>query len=283
MPNISRRTFLKTTAALTAALPLAAHAKERHASQSLKFIHITDSHMDLQDSDSVEAVKRAVAFINKNYPDIDFVLFGGDNFNNNVPGDTDAKEFKKIVDQLHCPYYAVRGNKESSPTPKGDKIDLADFKKMFFAKKELHVHGKDWLLQKNGYNILGLDSNIENHNNGKYTKETIAFAKEALKQKKPTIILNHHPYVNYWRGTDPKDIHKYVLGNAQEVVETLFKHENLLLTLSGHKHIDNEMILYNTKAITTRGFIRPLDLDQYPMRYVELNGEKITHKLIYTA
>ena len=284
MQNISRRTFLKTTAALTAALPLASSAKESNSSQSLKFIHITDSHMDLQDSDTVEAMKIAVSFINSNYPDIDFVLFGGDNFNNNVPGDTDAREFKKIVDRLHCPYYAVRGNKESSPTPKGDKIGLEDFKKIFFDKKELHVHGKDWLLQKNGYNILGLDSNIENHNNGKYTSETIAFAKKVLEQKKPTIILNHHPYTNYWRGNDPKDIHKYVLGNAKEVIETLFKkYDNLLLTLSGHKHIDNESILYNTTAITTRGFIRPLDLDQYPMRYVELNGEKITHKLIYTA
>ena len=238
--------------------------------------------MDLQDSDSVETMKTAVAFINKNYGDIDFVLFGGDNFNNNVPSDTDAKEFKKIVEELHCPYYAVRGNKESSPTPKGDKIDLEDFKTLFFSKKELTVQGKDWLLQKNGYNILGLDSNIENHNNGAYTKETIAFAKEVLEQKKPTIILNHHPYLNYWKGKDPKDIHKYVLGNADEVIETLFKYDNLILTLSGHKHIDNESKIHGTLAITTRGFVRPLDLDQYPMRYVELDAANITHKLIYT-
>ncbi len=283
MPNLSRRTFLKTTAALTAALPLAADAKEEHTAQSLKFIHITDSHMDLQDSDSVEAMKIAVTFINRNYKDIDFVLFGGDNFNNNVPGDKDAKTFKSIINTLHCPAYLVAGNKEVSPKPRGDKQNFEDFANMFFDRKDMHIVGRDWMIEKNGYTVLGLNSNIDNQNNGRYTKETINFAKKVLAKGKPTIILNHHPYLNYWRGTDPKDIHKYVLGNTDEVKEELFRYENLLLTLSGHKHIDNESTIYGTKAITTRGFIRPLDLDQYPMRYVELNGTNITHKLIYTA
>lgn len=283
MESLSRRTFLKTTAALTAALPLTVNAKEDNSSQSLKFIHITDSHMDLQDSDSVEAMKIAVEFINKNYPDIDFVLFGGDNFNNNVPGDKDARTFKTIIETLHCPAYLVAGNKEVSPKPKGDKQSFNDFAKMFFDPKSMHIENRDWMIEKNGYTILGLNSNIDNHNNGQYSKETIAFAKKILSQGKPTIILNHHPYLNYWKGADPKDIHKYVLGNAKEVIDTLFQYDNLLLTLSGHKHIDNETIIKDTKAITTRGFVRPLDLDQYPMRYVELNGTNISHKLIYTA
>ena len=283
MESLSRRTFLKTTAALTAALPLTVNAKEDNSSQSLKFIHITDSHMDLQDSDSVEAMKIAIEFINKNYPDIDFVLFGGDNFNNNVPGDKDARTFKTIIETLHCPAYLVAGNKEVSPKPKGDKQSFNDFAKMFFDPKSMHIENRDWMIEKNGYTILGLNSNIDNHNNGQYSKETIAFAKKILSQGKPTIILNHHPYLNYWKGADPKDIHKYVLGNAKEVIDTLFQYDNLLLTLSGHKHIDNETIIKDTKAITTRGFVRPLDLDQYPMRYVELNGTNISHKLIYTA
>ncbi len=37
-----------------------------------------------------------------------------------------------------------------------------------------------------------------------------------LRKKMPTIILNHHPYLNYWGEKVPK----------------------LILTLSGHKHID---------------------------------------------
>ncbi len=281
---ISRRRFLKTTALLSA-LPLIGEAKSRATrGKELKFIHITDSHMDLQDSDSVEALRLAVNFINKEYDDLDFVLFGGDNFNNNVPGDKDARLFKSIIDKLHCPAYAVAGNKEVSPKPKGDKQSFDDFFSMFVkSKKELKTHGRDWVLYKNGYYILGLNSNIDNQNNGRYTQQTIAFAKRILKKNKPTIILNHHPYTNYWRGQDPKDIHKYVLNNAKEVKKQLFTYKNLILTLSGHKHIDSVVGIYGTKVITTRGFVRPLDLDQYPMRYVHIKEGKIDQKLIYTS
>ncbi len=283
MKQISRRKFLQTGIAL-GALPLVAKSEPTmQTQQNLKFIHITDSHMDLQDNDSVEALELAVAFINKEYPDIHFVLFGGDNFNNNVPGDADAKKFKSIIEKLHCPAYLVRGNKESSPKPKGDPLNFQDFQKMFWSDAKLQQDGKNWLLDTHGYLVLGLDSNIENQNNGRYTKETIAFAKKALDTGRPTIILNHHPYLNYWKGSDAKDIHKYVLNNAAEVIEELFGYNNLLLTLSGHKHIDNVSTIKNTTAITTRGFIRALDLDQYPMRYLELNGTSLTHKLIYTT
>ncbi len=278
MSNISRRNFLKGAAAISA-MPLMA-AKSEH--ETLKFIHVTDSHMDLSDNDSVEAMQLMADFINNNYKDLDFVLFGGDNFNNNAPQDSDALKFKEIADTMHCPYYTVRGNKESFPY--GDKqINLNEFKNMFCSAKELHVNGKDWLLSTKGYNILGLDSCIENKNNGAYTQETLNFAEKVLDQNKPTVILNHHPYTNYWGSTDEKDIHKYVLNNSQEVQQRLFKYPNLILTLSGHKHIDSVKDMQGTKVIVTRGFVRPLDLDMYPMRYVELSGNTINEKLIYTA
>ncbi|WP_457744621.1 metallophosphoesterase [Sulfurimonas sp.] len=280
MSNISRRSFLKG-AAIATTLPLVANAAQTKK-ESLKFIHVTDSHMDLSNSDSVEAMEIMRDFINDNYKDLGFVLFGGDNFNNNAPSDKDAVKFKEIADGLHCPYYSIRGNKESSP--KGDnEINLAAFKKMFVDGRGLKTSGKDWLLEAKGYNILGLDSCIEHKNNGIYTQETLSFAEQTLKSAKPTLILNHHPYTNYWGGTEEKDIHKYVLNNTKEAQKRLFKYKNLLLTLSGHKHIDSVKELEGTKVIVTRGFIRPLDLDMYPMRYVELSGNNINEKLIYTS
>jgi len=279
MTDIKRRSFFKTAVALTA-MPLIANATEKQ--ETLRFIHITDSHMDLSDSDSVEAMELMSSFINANYKDLDFVLFGGDNFNNNVEGNSDALKFKEIIDTLYCPAYLVRGNKESSPKPK-DGIDLKDFKALFLDDKALNVHGKDWSLEKKGYTILGLDSCIEGANNGVYTEETINFAKTALKNSKPTIILNHHPYTNYWGSRDEKDIHKYVLNNTQEVQKQILSDKNVILTLSGHKHIDSVKELDGTKMIVTRGFVRPLDLDAYPMRYIEIIGNKISEKLIYTT
>ena len=280
MQKISRRGFLKGAVA-AATLPLALNAANKQ-NDTLKFIHVTDSHMDLSNPDSVEAVEIMRDYINTNHKDLDFVLFGGDNFNNNVAGDKDAVKFKTIADGLHCPYFSVRGNKESSP--KGDdEINLAEFQKMFCSNVALKLHGKDWLLEAKGYNILGLDSCIEHQNNGRYTEKTLAFAESVLKSNKPTLILNHHPYTNYWGGTEEKDIHKYVLNNTKEAQKRLFKYDNLLLTLSGHKHIDSVSEIQGTKVVVTRGFIRPKDLDMYPMHYVEISKNNITEKLIYTA
>ena len=280
MSNLSRRNFIKGALSV-GVMPLVAYASIEK--ETLRFIHITDSHMDIGDSDSIEAMELMSSFINTNYKDLDFVLFGGDNFNNNIKGDDDALVFKTIIEKLHCPSFVVRGNKESSPKPIGDEIGEDEFKKLFMDNKKLKISNNDWLIELKGFNILGLDSCINNANNGRYTESTMQFAEKTLQNKKPTIILNHHPYTNYWGGTEKKDIHKYVLNNSDEVQRRLFKYENLILTLSGHKHIDSVKELHHAKCIVTRGFVRPLDLDMYPMRYVEITGNSISEKLIYTS
>jgi Icc protein len=273
MSKITRRNFIKTALVATT-LPLISSAKSENT-QNLKFIHITDSHMDLGNDASVEAIEIMVKFINENYKDLDFVLFGGDNFNNNTKNFKDAKVFKKIIDNLHCKSYLVRGNKESKHSLK--------FQEIFIDSNELLVSNNDWLLELKGYNILGLDSCITNENNGAYTQQTINFAKKVLNTKKPTLILNHHPYTNYWGGTEKADLHKYVLNNTAQVQKEIFSYDNLLLTLSGHKHIDSVSEIKGTKVIVTRGFVRPLDLEMYPMRYIQVNSSTIEEKLIYTS
>jgi Icc protein len=273
MSKTTRRSFIKT-ALLATTLPLVSSAKT-HNTKDLKFIHITDSHMDLGNDASVESIEIMVNFINKEYKDLDFVLFGGDNFNNNTENFEDAKVFKKIIDKLHCKSYLVRGNKESMHSLK--------FQEMFIDSDELIVNQNDWLLEIKGYNILGLDSCIADKNNGAFTQQTIDFAKSVLNTKKPTLILNHHPYTNYWGGTEVSDLHKYVLNNTTQVQNEIFSYENLLLTLSGHKHIDSVSEIKGTKVIVTRGFVRPLDLEMYPMRYIKVNKSHIEEKLIYTS
>jgi len=283
MQKISRRNFFKGAAAL-AAMPLVAAEQSVVAKKpsSLKIVHVTDAHMDMGNPDSVEALEMAVTYLNTHYTDLDCVLFGGDNFNNNMKADSDALVYKEIVEKLHCPVYHVRGNKEANPA-NDMQIDLGAFKKLFMSYKELTVEGKDWAVEINGHIILGLDSCIEHANNGEFTKETLAFAKKQLDLGKPTLMLNHHPYTNYWCGTEAKDLHKYVLGNGEETIKALFDYPNLLVTLSGHKHIDNIKMINKVKTITTRGFIRPLDLDEYPMKYVEIKENEVSEKLIYTT
>ena len=282
MSTLSRRKFMQSAMVLSASA-LVTTTLEAKSVNTLKFIHVTDSHLDFADVSSVEAMELMVSHVNSNYKDLDFVLFGGDNYNNNVDDNKDAVLFKYIAEKLHCPYYIVRGNKEASPTSNLRSVLSKDFDNIFLQNKKLHKSGKDWMLKTKGYQILGLDSCVEHQENGLYTEETLAFGEKALKSQKPTIILNHHPYTNYWKGTDAKDIEKYVLGNTEETQKRLFKYPNLLLTLSGHKHIDSVTSINKTKVIVTRGFVRPLDLNMYPMRYVEIDGKDIMEKIIYTS
>ncbi len=272
MSPISRRSFIKGAIAV-GITPLALNADVIKKSQGLKFIHVTDSHFDLQNEYSVQSLKTMVLFINEHYKDLDFVLFGGDNYNH-TKDVHEAHEFKKIVSQLNVPFYAVRGNKEASQK---------EFNELFVDGMGLKTNDRDWLLEKNGYMILGLDSSTEGASNGSYDDETIKFAQSILEKEKPTIILNHHPYTNYWGGTEKKDIHKYVLNNTNEVQEKLFKYPNLLLTLSGHKHIDSSSEINGTKVIATRALMSPQNIKSFPMRYVEIDGKKVHEKLVYTV
>ncbi len=270
---MKRRDFLKTAVAATA-LPLFA------TEEKIKFLHITDSHMDLHDPQSVEAIKAMVRNINFKFNNIDFVLFGGDNFNNNINGNEDAVVFKKIISGLTMPAYCVRGNKEANP--KGDQqIDLQKFLELFTTPNMLVV-GKNWMVMHNGFMILGLDSCIDHHNNGRFDKETIAFAKKMLELGKPTIMLSHHPYLNFWGSTNPDNIYKYVLNNTEEVQKELFGYPNLLLTLTGHIHIDDtKSRIGHVRCITTRAFKNSLGGNKYPMRLITIEGKKIEEKLVH--
>ncbi len=271
---MQRRTFFKLPL-LFPAIPLLAKTET-----SLKFLHVTDSHMDLSMPHTVEWIENLVDVVNTKYPHIDFVLFGGDNFNNTAKGDSDAKKFKEIIDKMRVPAYCARGNKESTPKPDAH-IDQKEFADMFFTPDML-VNGRDWMIHKNGYIVLGIDSTIEHSGAGRFRAESIEFAKKILALGKPTIILDHHPYLNYWGGTDPHDIEKYVLQNSKEVIEELFGYPNLLLTLSGHKHIDNVSKIGHVTAIATRAFKAAQLKNQNPMRYIEIRGSSISHRLITT-
>jgi Icc protein len=297
MKPITRRGFLAEGARLVAGgsvvsalagcqAPLTAGRAGAVSGDTLRFIHITDSHMDFAGPHTLTWMERFVRTVNKDFKAIDFVLIGGDNFNNNVPGNADAVRFKKFIDALHCPAYSVRGNKESTPKPKSDPIDQRQFAGMFF-RPDLTVVGRDWKLEKGRYVVLGIDTTIEQKDNGRFSAESLAFVERELKSNadKHYILLNHHVYSNFWNSTDKKDIHKYVLNNVQEVKNRLFKYANLRLALCGHKHRDNAGRIGSAMVIATPGFIVPwgAKLDRRRFRYVEIQDGRIHQRLINMA
>ena len=253
---------------------------------AVRFIHLTDSHMDLARPQTVEWMEKFAAAVNKDFKDVDFVLLGGDNFNNNVPGNADAARFRKIIDGLHCPAYAVRGNKESTPKPKSDPLDQREFAAMFFPS-DLPVIGRDWKLERGRYVILGIDTTLEQKDNGRFSAESLALAEKELARNRDKlyILLNHQVYSNFWKGADAKDIHKYVLNNVEEVKDRLFKYPNLLLVLCGHKHRDDVGRIGSTTVLATPGFVVPWgpERDRRRFRHIEIQGRQVRQKLISLA
>ena len=251
---------------------------------SLSFIHATDTHLDLGNPKTVKWVELLVEKINRDFKSVDFVLFGGDNFNNNIRGTDDAHRFKNTIAKLHCPAYAVRGNKESSPKPAGDPLGQRDFAKMFFPP-DVQIVGRDWKLAKGPYTILGIDTTLTQKNNGICAPESLDFIESELKQNPDRyhILLNHQPYDNFWGGTDAKDLHKYVLNNAAETKKRLFGYDNLTLTLSGHKHRDDVRQNGHVTTIATLGFVVPQDADteeDHRFRHVEIVDGDVEQRVV---
>lgn len=292
MKSITRRDFLTLGAGVLAggvvasALPGVELLPTTKLTRTLRFIHIADSHMDLGRPQTVTWMEKFIETVNRDFKTIDFVLAGGDNFNNNVPGNADAVRFKKMIDRLHCPVYSVRGNKESTPKPETDPVNQQQFASMFF-RPDLTVVGRDWKLEKGNYVILGIDTTIEQKDNGRFSAQSLAFAEKELKgnPRKQYILLNHQVYSNFWNSTDKKDIHKYVLNNVDEVKSRLFNYPNLRLALCGHKHLDNVGRIRSTTVIATPGFVVPwgAKLDRRRFRYVEIQDDRIHEKLIDVA
>ncbi len=297
MKPINRRIFIKKgllglagyglLSGFLGPFPVAASKGQTRAAANPKdedfsFIHVTDTHLDLGKPQTVSWLEMFVERVNRDFSHIDLVVFGGDNFNNNVPGKKDAETFKKIADQLKCPWYSVRGNKESTPKPASDPLNQAEYARMFFSS-DVRMAGRDWSLEKGKYTILGIDSTIEHHNNGRFTEESLNFVENQLKTHKDRyfILLNHHPYWNFWGGKDQADIHKYVLNNADEVKKRLFKYPNLRLTLSGHKHLDNVAKDGEVTVISTLGFIVPQGKKKdHWFRVVEMkNGNLLSQEI----
>jgi len=289
--KINRRDFLKKGAyslvasSFVSFLPTAAmSSKLKTEKYSLQFLHVTDTHLDLGKPKTVKWVEMLIDKINRDYSSVDFVLFGGDNFNNNVPGIEDANKFKNIVDELNVPWYSVRGNKESSPYPKIDSLNQSDYARMFFPPG-LKVVGRDWKLEKDRFTILGIDTTIEHRNHGIFTPESLSFVENELKSHPDRyyILLNHQAYGNFWGITDEKAIFKYVLINIEEVKNRIFKYPNLILTLSGHKHLDYVGKENNINMISTVGFVVPQDSvneNDHRFRYVKIHNGIVSEKLV---
>ncbi|MHC4139071.1 MAG: metallophosphoesterase family protein [Planctomycetota bacterium] len=214
--------------------------------KSINFAHITDTHVTFVGKngtalkeESFNIFRDIIGQIN-DMPDIDFILFGGDNINNTDPGTKGFDEFMNIMSSVKVPYFAQFGNREVSPIPPGIALSKEQY------AEKMRGHGLDtgnysWSVSPvPGLRILGLDTTIEGHDNGEIPEEGLDWIKEEI-AKYPNdmiITLSHHLLLPTWGSRDiPKWKKKYLLKNYQEVNAILDAAPQVKVCLMGHHHV----------------------------------------------
>ena len=214
--------------------------------KSINLAHITDTHVTFVGKngtalkeESFNIFRDIIDQIN-DMPDIDFILFGGDNINNTDPGTKGFDEFMNIMSSVKVPYFAQFGNREVSPIPPGIALSKEQY------AEKMRGHGLDvgryaWSVSPvPGLRILGLDTTIEGHDNGEIPEEGLNWIKEEI-AKYPNdmiITLSHHLLLPTWGNRDiPKWKKKYLLKNYQEVNAILDTAPQVKVCLMGHHHV----------------------------------------------
>ena len=214
--------------------------------KSIKFAHITDTHVTFSGKngtalkeESFNIFRDVIGQVN-DMPDIDFILFGGDNINNTDPDAKDFNEFMDIMSTVKVPYFAQFGNREVSPIPPGVALSKSQY------AEKMKGCGLDagryaWSVSPvPGLRILGLDTTIEDHDNGEISKEELNWIKEEI-EKYPNdmiVTLSHHLFLPTWGSRDmPEWKKKYLLKNYQEVNAVLDAAPQVKACLMGHHHV----------------------------------------------
>ena len=214
--------------------------------KSIKFAHITDTHVTFSGKngtalkeESFNIFRDVIGQVN-DMPDIDFILFGGDNINNTDPDAKDFNEFMNIMSTVKVPYFAQFGNREVSPIPPGVALSKSQY------AEKMKGCGLDagryaWSVSPvPGLRILGLDTTIEGHDNGEISNEELNWIKEEI-EKYPNdmiVTLSHHLFLPTWGSRDmPKWKKKYLLKNYQEVNDVFDAAPQVKACLMGHHHV----------------------------------------------
>jgi Icc protein len=265
--------------------PVAFAATTRRAAGSIRFAHVPDVHLDLNMPATVAAFERFADAVKRDQLDLDFVLFGGDNFNNNAAPGEDAQLFGEIARKLPCPAFAVRGNKEAI-RPESGGYTLAEFKTLL--DNDATWVDRDWKVEVGDHTVLGIDTTLDGMDNGTFSEASLSFveAELAAQPGRTHILLTHHAFENFWGGTDSADLHKYVLSNTAEVQQRLFGYENLDLLLSGHKHRNHSGLIQGKKSLATVAFVTPQGSGEQPARHyriIEIDKTRITDEIVSVA
>lgn len=239
---MDRRTFITTLSGGAAALLLPSCALKR---SPLRFGIVTDCHYARKDMninrfyrDSILKLRKAVETFNRS--DLDFVIELGDFKDMGNGGEAEALAFLDEIEgelrKFNGPCYHVLGNHD---------MDCIS-KEQFLAHTCNHGAAKGkayYSFRKKGIRFIVLDGNF-NEDRSPYSKgnfewwkayipqEQIDWLDGTLSESREPVIVICHQMLDKFSDISPK----LCIGNAEEVVDVLERHGNVVALLQGHHH-----------------------------------------------
>ncbi len=249
------------------------------SAKDLKFIQITDSHFSAGNStqytqrevsSSKKTLEQTVRDINS-IPDLDFVIFTGDNIDQ--ANAEDLKAFVKVANSLKTPYYMVIGNHEVF---KSQNLDKKEYMKIVSKySKNFKTRSANYSFARNGYVFLVVDGAKEVIPGpaGYFKKDTLKWLdKQLTKHKNDTVVIfQHFPLV------EPSYHKSHTTYKPEDYFAVLKKHNNVIAIFSGHYHVNAEKMVDGIYHVSTPALVEP----PHNFKIVEIEKRGKTHQ-IYT-
>lgn len=224
----------------------------------IKFIQITDSHFstvsgsysqrDVENAQNV--LEKTIKDINS-IPDVDFVVFTGDNID--TASSADLITFLKTANRLKHPYYIVIGNHEVFKSQHFDKKEY--MKTVSKYSKNCKTKNANYTFKKNNLIFIVVDGAKEVIPGpaGYFKKDTLKWLDKNLTKYKNynVVILQHFPIVPpYYNRT-------HSTYNVADYENVLKKHSNVIAIISGHYHANGEKKVDGIYHISSPALVEP--------------------------
>jgi len=216
----------------------------------ITIIQLTDVHLDthstksnqrmLQYSESL--LKDAISQINE-MNNADIVVFSGDVINHSDK--TEFEKFISIANTLKQPWFYAPGNHDvgiSGGISKKEITSLLNQKSLYYSYSP-----------NSDFTLIFLDGVISSGitANGYFPKEELDWLDKTLfeNKNKKIIIVQHYPVV------EPFKSYSHKVKNADEYLQIIDKHKNVIAVLSGHYHASKITIRKNVLHISTPSLV----------------------------
>lgn len=243
--------------------------------ENIKFVQITDSHLTVESEFSQKVLESAIEDINAQ-PDVEFVVFTGDNIGN--PTQENLRAFVKIVRKLNVPYYIVLGNHDvykSKEMSKDDYFAILRERNPFYLQRN-----PNYVFKKKGFVFITVNGakEIIPGSVGYYRQSTLDWLNNQLNkyEDKQVIIFQHFP-VEYPEGSEArlKSLKTY---RVEDYREMLAEHKNILAIVSGHFHTNSEVMKDGVYHISSPSLIGL----PYSYKIIDIITTKEFSPIIYT-